>query len=541
MMIRDPLLRPLPLPLLVGLLFSTPVHAEDCLLPSGPPDVRTCMTDPNDWAAVSCRALCREAFCVGVTVVPTTSSAPPSACLYVTDLQGRMTGNVDLGFVSQGFSRFGLEATDAGEIAVTTRVDDPRGVDRFVRTRAGTLESVRGPKPPLSEASPPAPPREPVGQCSFAYGRLEGCQGPPAPASFLQEAARACGWTGPLPTPPPAPTEDEAEREEAREKAPAGPRAICSAGTCLAAIPTREADARRGDGEERRYCLWARARGGAGHELDPQVVLDPTERSRGFGLRTLDLTGTRLCLYLDQDCSYGACSASGCLTLGVPDRMGALDPKPQRAFEVSANVIALPRAPVLDGELSRDPAWARTERLQSDTSPHVLNGLGAWEGPQDASVVWRWGHTPDAVYLGAEVRDAHVTPATAGLDPLFADHLELRPLYAIVLRPQGVAEVRQWGAWKSDGSLERKDEPVAETRCRWKARPGGYGLECRLPFKTVTGFSPPPSGGAWRLVLSDGDGEPRQKSVLGSDARLLLWKEFPPSVKEHTAVMRDLR
>ncbi|MCP3167852.1 hypothetical protein [Myxococcus qinghaiensis] len=77
------------------------------------------------------------------------------------------------------------------------------------------------------------------------------------------------------------------------------------------------------------------------------------------------------------------------------------------------------------------------------------------------------------------------------------------------------------------------DWPINGARCRWRARQGGQDIECRLPFGVVGALAAPPSRQAFQWVFWDGDGEPRQKSLVGTRVDLWLWKEFPPTVEDY--------
>ncbi|WP_338866404.1 hypothetical protein [Myxococcus stipitatus] len=490
---------------LVGLfiLASRASASEPCRDVGAASDVVSCMTDPEDWKRSSCDTRCQADYCVALRGDYLRPGMAPEWCLVVTDLQGTVTGSLLLADTEDPKI---TQASKAGGIDVRAKGTAGRTwVLRSKRRKDGSLVEVSRKVEHRTQTAPtPAPipkPRQTVE--AFCAVEPSGggpsltsptCSGRRPAARFLQEAAKLCG----------------AQQGEGEKSVSAA--GTCSASACIALV----------SGE----CVVGQLDGGAAH------VLKLAEVAKSYFLVEVSLTGTTACASFDEGGgSDGVDYSSACVAIGPPDRVVLPDPPPRVSFqgEQGYNTVPMKAEPTVDGDIAGDAAWAPVESLPARTDSNVIHGLGAWQGPRDASVTWRLAQGASAVYLAAQVSDDRVTLARPGLRPVFADHLEIRPYYAVVLEPEGHASLRQW----RDYWGTRVDWPVHGARCRWRARRGGQDIECRLPFGAVGALASPPSRTALMLVFSDGDGEPRQKSLVGTRVDLLLWTEFPPSVDDY--------
>ncbi|NTX67698.1 hypothetical protein HUA74_44335 [Myxococcus sp. CA051A] len=472
-------------------------------------DVVSCMTDPEDWEHLSCDTRCKKDYCVALRNDSPLPGMPADWCLVVTDRKGTVTGSLALtGTEDAKVTR----ASEAGGIDVRGRDEARRTfVLRSKRRKDGSLVELartteRGPTTALTPLPEPRP--QPKSKPQEAYCSIEPsnseptlapptCTGRKPAASFLQEAAKLCATSA------------------GAGEQPVSAVGSCSASACIAL----------GADEGVWECVVGQSDGGAPHVLKFAEVLGSS------GLTGVALTGTTVCAtFVQGGGSGGDIVSSACVLIGSPDRLVLPAPPSRVAFldEEGYHTVPMKAEPTVDGDIAGDAAWGPVQPLPALTDSNVIHGLGAWEGPLDASVTWRLAQGADALYLAAQVGDDRVTPARPGLSPVFADHLELRPYYAVVLEPEGHASLRQWRDFRGT----RVDWPVRGARCRWRARQGGQDIECRLPFGAVGALAVPPSRQDLLLVFSDGDGEPRQKSLVGTRVDLWLWKELPPSMED---------
>ncbi len=492
---------------LVGLfvLASRASAGEPCRDVGAASDVVSCMTAPEDWEHLSCDTRCQKDYCVALRNDSPRPDMAAEWCLMVTDQQGTVTGSLQLADAEDAKV---TRASEAGDIDVREWDEARRtSVLRSKRRKDGSLvEVARTPKrrPQTAPTPSPKPRKQPEASCSveppYRGPTLTPptCTGRKPAARFLQEAAKLC-----------------ATQPGAGEQLVSAVGS-CSASACIALMPV--------DGVWE--CVVGQSDGGAPH------VLKLAEVAKSSGLTGVGLTGTTACAtFVEGGGSGGDISSSACVLIGSPDRLVMQAPPSRVAFldEEGYHTVPMKAEPTVDGDIAGDAAWAPVQPLPARTDSNVIHGLGAWEGPRDASVTWRLAQGATALYLAAQVSDDRVTPARPGLRSVFADHLELRPYYAVVLEPEGHASLRQWRDFRGT----RVDWPVHGARCRWRARQGGQDIECRLPFGAVGALAAPPSRHDLLLVFSDGDGEPRQKSLVGTRVDLWLWKEFPPSVEDY--------
>lgn len=497
---------------LVGLfvLASRASAGEPCRVVGEASDVVSCMTDPEDWEHLSCDTRCKADYCVALRGVPLVPGTPVlEVCLVVTDRQGTVTGSLS---ITETEDPKVTHASEAGDIDVRGRSEAGRMfVLRTKRQEDGSLVEVARTLEPKPQTAPtptpmPKPIQKPEASCSIEPSDSgeplvpATCTGRKPPARFLQEAENLCAT------------------QPGSGEQPLSTVGACSASACIALVP----------GE----CVVGQLDGGEPHVLKLEDVAESS------GLGWVELTGARVCaIFPEYGGSIGVSVSSACVLIGSPDRLALSAPSSRVSFRSEKGYYTVPMKaePRVDGDITGDAAWARVEPIPARTDRDVIHGLGAWEGPRDASVTWRLAQGASALYLAAQVSDDRVTPARPGLRAVFADHLELRPYYAVVLEPGGQASLRQWRDFRGT----RVDWPVHGAGCRWRARQGGMDIECRLPFGAVGALAAPPSHRPFMLVFSDGDGEPREKSLVGTRVDLWLWKEFPPSVDDYLSALRD--
>ncbi|QDE92670.1 hypothetical protein BHS06_28855 [Myxococcus xanthus] len=500
---------------LVGLfvLASRASAGEPCRDVGAASDVVSCMTAPDDWEHLSCDTRCQKDYCVALRNDSPRPGMAAEWCLVVTDRQGTVTGSLRLADTEDARV---TRASEAGGIDVRGWDEARRTfVLRSKRRKDGSLvEVARTPerRPQTAPTPTPIPKPRQKAEASCSVGPSDSgptrtpptCTGRNPAASFLQEAAKLC-----------------ATQPGAGEQ-PVSAVGSCSASACIALVPDVGA----------WECVVGQSDGGAPH------VLKLAEVAESSGLTEVKLTGTTACAtFVEGGGSGGDIVSSACVRIGSPDRLALPAPSSRVTFLDAEGYHAVPMKaePTVDGDIAGDAAWAPVQPLPARTDLNVIHGLGAWEGPRDASVTWRLAQGAAALYLAAQVNDDRVTLVRPGLRAVSADHLELRPYYAVVLEPEGQASLRQWRDFRGT----HVDWPIHGARCRWRARQGGQDIECRLPFGAVGALAAPPSRQDLLLVFSDGDGEPRQKSLVGTRVALWLWKEFPPSVEDYISTKRD--
>ena len=149
------------------------------------------------------------------------------------------------------------------------------------------------------------------------------------------------------------------------------------------------------------------------------------------------------------------------------------------------------KPPVLDGNLDEWPADATGIMLGSEKN--TLRRHFNWTGTRDASAVVRLAWDDDALYLAADVCDDKLVQVTSTAEIYQGDSLELFfNIFPGQYRTDGFWQVAIAPPLKEGETLRvvgaQKEFEGVEGQA--KVYPGGYTLECRIPWKNLTGFTP---------------------------------------------------
>ncbi|MFP2911772.1 hypothetical protein ACLESD_43470 [Pyxidicoccus sp. 3LFB2] len=193
-------------------------------------------------------------------------------------------------------------------------------------------------------------------------------------------------------------------------------------------------------------------------------------------------------------------------------------------------------------ELQSEEAARRfAPTVHAYTVVHVTWGLKAWQGREDLSLAWQLMQVGDTLRLHAEVDDDVVVPFNPGAGTgVHSDHLELtvasprgkssaqqegvpRKL-GVLLADEGKAQVRLWSG--------EDDKPYAPARGTWTRSPRGYVVEVVLPLGVLQELKPLVAA-QLTLRVSDADARGKQETLMGHDAWLRFWTEYPPSIDEY--------
>ncbi len=116
-----------------------------------------------------------------------------------------------------------------------------------------------------------------------------------------------------------------------------------------------------------------------------------------------------------------------------------------------------------------------------------------WTGARDSSAVVRLAWDNDALYLAADVCDAKPVQATGAADIYKGDSLELFfNIFPGQYRTDGFWQIAIAPPLKPGEALRviGSQKPFEGVEGQTQVYTGGYTLECRIPWKNLTGFTP---------------------------------------------------
>lgn len=182
---------------------------------------------------------------------------------------------------------------------------------------------------------------------------------------------------------------------------------------------------------------------------------------------------------------------------------------------LTLNIGRMPAPPALDGDLADWPASATSFLLGQNSQ---TGRRFAWGGTRDSSGAVRLAWDETYLYLGADVVDDHQDPATNPSQIWQGDTLEL--FFNAQPRVQQVERFWQQAIIPplAPGTTLKATGPQKDfTGIEGTAvpHPGGYTLECRIPWENLTGFTTK-SGQelGFQLYLDDRDGNGRKSQLF---------------------------
>ncbi|MEI8198196.1 MAG: sugar-binding protein, partial [Phycisphaerae bacterium] len=193
---------------------------------------------------------------------------------------------------------------------------------------------------------------------------------------------------------------------------------------------------------------------------------------------------------------------------GVVRSEDAMAPRPQT---LAIGRVAKP--PVLDGKLDE---WGRASFLLGEAR-QTLRRAGRWAGALDASAAVWLGWDEQYLYVAADVIDDKLMQAHGGAEPWQGDTLELFfNVHPGQQRVDGFWQIALIPPLESGQKLrvtgpQKEFEGVEGTAAVHK---GGYTLECRIPWKNLTGFVPGPGAQVGLQVMLDDRDDAGLKSRL---------------------------
>jgi len=176
----------------------------------------------------------------------------------------------------------------------------------------------------------------------------------------------------------------------------------------------------------------------------------------------------------------------------------------------------MPKPPVLDGNLDDWPADATGILLGSEKN--CLRRHFNWTGTRDSSAVIRLAWDDEFLYLAADVCDDKLVQVMDDKEIYQGDSLEL-------FFNKSPYQYRTDGFWQiaiapplKEGATLRvvgAQKPFEGVEGNAKVYPGGYTLECRIPWKNLTGFNPAQSQClGFQMMLDDRDDKGRKSQQI---------------------------
>jgi hypothetical protein len=192
-----------------------------------------------------------------------------------------------------------------------------------------------------------------------------------------------------------------------------------------------------------------------------------------------------------------------------------------------------------------EAALALAPTAHADTLLHVTWGQKAWRDEGDLALAWQVARAGEELRLHAEVDDDVVVPFTpdAGTG-VHSDHLELTvwlpPRYEpSAPKPPGRTVLRKLGVLLADGGQVHVrlwtgdgDKPYAPAHGTWSRTERGYTVDVTLPLSVLQELKPLVSA-QLTVMASDTDSSGKQETLMGHEALLRFWTEWPPSIDEY--------
>ena len=209
-------------------------------------------------------------------------------------------------------------------------------------------------------------------------------------------------------------------------------------------------------------------------------------------------------------------SLAAVLSLFVGTVFGQDDFVEGQARPETVSIGRMTKAPVLDGNLEGWPADTTSILLGS-----AKNGLRRhfnWTGTRDSSAVIRLAWDQEYLYLAADVCDDKLVQANDDKEIYQGDSLEL----FFNISPY---QYRVDGFWQIAIAPQLKEgeplrvvgaqKPFEGVEGQTKLYPGGYTLECRIPWKNLTGFAPVAGQClGFQMMLDDRDDKGRKSQQI---------------------------
>jgi hypothetical protein len=416
--------------------------------------------------------ICSAKLCVG-TYFRNMGFGHGATCLYVADAVGNPTDTRTLAQDGGGRVVFRVLPDGTIEVVMGARY----GVERrhYRVDEHGKLVLLKPPPAAPRKAKAVVAPAVPKqdGQCRLMRDMPTECTGPAPDESARQASAKAC-------------------------QMPEGQvSGVCSKAGCMGVVRS---------GQDEEVCITWTGKGRAPQVL-PFVEGEPTDVS---------LAGSALCMGASGGCPNG-CDNSGCVDVsGSVPRWNVPVPPPavwgRRLYEV----VKFNGAPPQINGKADEPEWGKGATLWMNTLLEVQEGLNAWRGPEDASAEWIFRWTEGALLVLARIHDEQVT---AGGALAANDALGLGPA-VLTLAPKGKVQV----------------SGVAHATCAWAEAPGGYRLECSIPWADLK-LDAPTARWDLELKVMDQDGAGKPFKRLDGSLRGRAWKTYPPSWDEALPLM----
>ncbi|MFL5345221.1 MAG: hypothetical protein ACJ8AT_10530 [Hyalangium sp.] len=387
-----------------------------------------------------------------------------ATCLYAADTAGTPTDSKTLAVDFNGRVAFRLLPDDTIELVMGS--SDGASQRHYRVDEHGKLVLLKAPAPPRKAAAARPVPNE-DGHCSMLRDQPIECTGTAPAESVRQAAAKACQ----------KPPEQEVF-------------GVCSKAGCMGIV--------RADERDEPPCITWTGKGRAPQVL-PFVDGEPV---------SVSLMGTELCMTGSGGCPTG-CDNTACADVSGPQpRWQVGMPPPAVHGKGIYEVLKFSGAPPQLNGKADEPEWSKGATLWMNTLLEVREGLNDWRGPEDASAEWIFRWTEGALLVLVRIHDDHVM---AGDTLASNDALGLGPA-VLTLAPKGKVQV----------------SGVPHATCAWAEAPGGYRMECSIPWTDLQLAAPTARWNDLELKLMDWDGGSAPLKRLEGTLQGRAWKAYPP-------------